>query len=166
MCTPVTLGYFRGIFSLSRHHRSPPNSTIPHPILKILTSNNTQMTRIKKNKLPQGLNRAIAWKQKHPEDSIAKVVEYLFVNSDTLSRRLRGVQRSHAEAREKQQLLTKSEEEALVKWALTMSDLGFPVHLAMLRAMAVHILQFPETAFFNQCEIYSISRAHTHGTED
>ncbi|KAF8442785.1 hypothetical protein BDZ91DRAFT_754740 [Kalaharituber pfeilii] len=80
MCTPVTLGYFRGILSLSRPPHSPANSTISHPTLKILTSNHTQMTRIKKDKLPQGLNRAMVWKRKHPEDSIAKVAEYFFFN--------------------------------------------------------------------------------------
>ena len=56
-----------------------------------------------------------------------------------LSRRLKGTQKSRAEAHENEQLLTRLEEEALVKWTSALTIAGYPARHHILREMAEEI---------------------------
>jgi len=75
-----------------------------------------------------------------PWESKAKIAKVFGVDASTLRRRCRGVSQPRSKARQKQQLLTAGEEEAVVDWCKRMSDFFFPVTMLMLISMAVAIL--------------------------
>jgi len=85
--------------------------------------------------------RAMDYARKHPGESKAKIAKVFGVDASTLRRRCRGVSQTRSKARQKQQLLTAGEEEAVVDWCKRMSDFFFPVTMLMLVSMAVAILR-------------------------
>ena len=86
------------------------------------------------------LARTVDYAHKHPKELKAKVAKAYGVNAITLRHRCKGTQVPRSKARRKQQLLTESEEDAVVEWCGRMADMGFPVTVRMLLSMAVAIL--------------------------
>ena len=72
------------------------------------------------------------------DSSVRQAAKHHAIAHMTISRRLAGG-KSHAEAREEQQLLTRAEEKALAHWVLAMAMAGNPVRHAFVREMAMEI---------------------------
>ena len=86
------------------------------------------------------ITRAINYAHKHPEESRRSIARKFDVSISTLSRRVNGGL-SRGQARESQQLLTAFEEAALVEGCTRMAKSGFPTTVAMVRSMAVLLLE-------------------------
>ena len=105
------------------------------------TSKKIKQLQLELNLHDKQLARAIDYVRKHPNESKAKIAKAYGVNGWTLRHRCRGETQPRSKARQKQQLLTAGEEDAVVDWCKRMSDFFFPVTMLMLESMAVAILR-------------------------
>ena len=89
----------------------------------------------------EDMQRAVIFAQENAALPKSTIAHQFNVNEVTLRRRVRHTQQPRDQAHEDQQLLSFGEENAIVDWCIKMADLGFPVHIPMLRAMAILILK-------------------------
>jgi hypothetical protein len=86
----------------------------------------------------QRLAIALAGLQSGEWTTVYKAAKDMKVSKDTLGRRWRG-NKSHAEARESQQKLTKAEEKVLADWITQLTATGHPARHDFIREMAEEI---------------------------
>ena len=88
----------------------------------------------------EDMQQAIIFAQENAAFLKLTIAHQFNVNEVTLRRRVKHTQQPRDQAHEDQQLLPFGEENAIVDWYIKMADLGLPVYIPMLRAMAILIL--------------------------
>ena len=88
----------------------------------------------------EDMQRALCFAQENAALPKSTIAHQFNANEVTPRRRVKHTQQPRDQAHEDQQLLPFGEENAIVDWYIKMADLGLPVYIPMLRAMAILIL--------------------------